>query len=289
MNGYFGIMEELKRQELNEQTSAANIAFIPGQFSSVEKLMRDLAKAKRTYDIEILESDTHFTLAFEGYAQVSVPKPAWKEFFEDFSRYVHTIGQTPGVYPVDLGGFVWEGVSEEIASMKDDLVFLLGETLQKKHLGYIQESWDQIFNLFPGKTEWSNEAVLPHRSITGLAEELIREFGDDLGGIQIFMEKIANGEDLSGEPVFEKARFLYGALHTFEAKGITLVFEAYVNKDFKPFSSVQIKDLQVRESLKGRTGLKVIEDLVISEAGVFGFGDLERIRESVDSIVGEAL
>ncbi len=288
MSEFSGIVNEMQRQDLQEMTTAGNIAFIPGQFSSVEKLMRDLARAKRTYDIQVLESETEFTLAFEEYASIRVPKPACKEFFADFSRYVHTIGPVPGIYPVDLGGFLLEGVSEEVAGLKGEVQRLLG-VLETRHLGYVRESWEQMFALFEGKTEWNNEAVLPQRSMEMLAEEIIREFGDDLGGLQMLLAKLENAEDLSGEPVFENYKYLYGLTHVFEKNGIGLTFESYVGLDYKPFASVRIRDNQVREQLRDRPGLTCVQDMVITDAGVFGFGDLERIRESVDSIVGEVL
>lgn len=285
MSEYTGMMDQLRR--MDEETVSGNIAFIPGQFASVEKLMKDLAKAKREYNIEVLESDASFTLTFEDEVRLVVPKPAWSEFLENFNRYVHTIGSEAGVYPVDLGGFLAEGVEDEVKGLKESLVALLSESVIGKSLAYVQESLEHIQRLFPGQTIATESATFPRRSVIDVAEELVKELGEDLGGMQMVMDALEQGQDASDTPVFERCPFVWGVTHVWEKNGLSLAFESFVGKDYIPLASVQVKDVELRESLRSVAGLRTLKDLVVAESGVFDYSALERIKEAVTAITGE--
>jgi hypothetical protein len=287
-SNYASMMDAVTRTEQNEETVSGNIAFLPGQFTSVEKLMKDLAVVKRSYDIEVLEREAEYVLTFEGDAAITVQKPAWAEFVESFNRYVHTIGSVPGVYAVDLGGFLAEGAESEVKGLKESLIKLLTETVLGKSLAYVQESLEHIQLLFPGNTLATESAVFPRRNVTDIAEELVKELGEDLGGMQMVMDALEQGLEASDLPVFERCPFLWGVTHTFEIKGLSLAFESFVGRDYLPIASVQIKDLELRESLRAVEGLKTLQDLVIAESGVFDYRSLERIKEAVVAITGEA-
>ena len=286
MSELSGMMDELAMQEM---TASANIAFLPGGFAPVSKLMKDLAKIQRSYSIEILDQPAQYTVQFERDANIVVPKPHWSEFLEHFNKYVHALDGTPGLYEIDLGGFLEEGIDQEVQALRPVLVDMIMSQLVNGKLGHILESARLLADTFPGQTISHEQAVLPRKRVPDLVEELMIELGDDLMGVQALMAAIEERAPLSTFPVFERYPFLFGQELTAIVNGIKLVFETVVTMEGKPVSSVRIADVQVMESLSSIEGQAVIKNLLIPSKGYFDLGDVERIREAVDAIDGEVV
>ena len=271
------------------KTSGENIVYSHGGLKPLKRKLAGMAKIKPIWGLEVLESDGEYSVKFERFLTIKVPKEFWDEFKQllkiEGSKYEITLDECIiGNKSVDLVEHLIDQVPDEINKEIRCVDREFRGLIYSKNFKVLESEINTWCSLFGGKHLLNENVLIQHhlggKFFSEFSRSLRREFCDDLGGIQILRYNIQN-ENLTKLPKFIDKRFLYGAKIQSIVEGKTLVFEILWDRDFSIKESIYIDSSLLSESLDTLGVCRRGSLIVPSKNNVFGKVILEKIHSII--------
>jgi len=249
-------IEVQRRIKLFETTTMDAVSFIPAHLGAVRAKVKDLAKRKWKWGLEILEDDNgNKDVRIEDALRITVPKEHWNSFQEMF------VGDLNNDSYLNLKSLLNEALEDELKDLRDDLKPALHEMYNEQRFASLDKTikvWQSRFGISKIITNKKNVAVtVEHKGkdIQRLYGKLIRVYEEDKGGLEMLLNDIKSNRPLSAYDIFKDYGYLYGVRLRSKLHDIFLIFEAAIDMTFATSQSIYISEEEV---------LDEVEDQIIS-------------------------
>lgn len=304
-----------RMNSLEEETTSANISFLPGGFTTVAKSIASLAKHKKDWKIEVRENGPDFHMVFEDQLNIKIAKKHWNNFVEcldgrlgpldkfdmndamvraSLGRYENDpqakeTFETKYRMEADITEFIREATDEITGKLVRDSRLLLHRSFREQpFVGVVNDivTWERML----GRLRYVNESsTLLQRqdfegSLRNLFGDLAEAYKDDIGGLQMLAKALKEKTSLADFEPFSKYQNLFGTKIQSRIGEVMLEFESVVDISFKAFSVIRTKSSAILEGVKEVSGVSVKGCEIESKFGIFTPRVLREIRDVVEDL-----
>jgi len=279
---------ERRRKLLLEATTMDAISFLPSQLGVVRDKIKSLAKLKRDWGIEILEDDQSKTLKIEDVLSIKVPKKYWEKFLSIFDG---KLGNNTTC--LDLGSIINETIEEELKDLREKLKPALVDMFNRhpfKDVDRLASLWRTWFRIESFRTRDNKGPLISYerklKDIQRLVGDLLDEYGDDRGHLEMLLEDIKERDNLSTYEVFKSYDFLYGTRMQSRLEEIVLVFEALVDPTYNVIQSIYVGDDDVLDKIEEDIrSVKRVGKVLYPTGEGFTSSLFRQLREIIEEVV----
>jgi hypothetical protein len=242
--------------------------------------MKSLAQKKKQWNIEVLEDDQGKRVTFDDEFSIFVAKEFWKDFTTMFDEGL-------GNSTVDLGKYLAEAMDDQLDSERQEIHPALVNLYAEE--GFLKI--DRIAKIFAARfnvkeySEVSSPVTTEdkQRDIQDLVGDLYEAYGNDLGGLQMLQDAIAEHGALNAFLIFRDYDFIYGVrIHT-AYEGTNLVFEATIDQGYMPSQSIMIEGGdEILKNLEQDEGVKVVKNIVYPVGESFEVDFLQSLHTQLE-------
>lgn len=287
------IERERQKQRLIEATTIDAISFIPAHLGTVKAKIQSLAKEKPEWGIEVLEDVDFNVLQIENRLRITVPKEYWDSFQEIFD------GKLDSNCYLNLRALLNEDMREVIEDDMRDLRKGLKPALTEmfneqdfKSLDKAVNVWKSWFQVSSYKTRENKGPVVScerkGKDIQRLCGKLLREYGEDKGGLEMLLEDVDSNRPLNAYDVFKDYDFLYGTRIQSRLDNVPMIFEAMIDIAFNLSQSIYIGDKEVLDEIEEQiTTVKRVGNVLYPVGGQFNPGFFRALKDIVEDAVTE--
>jgi len=273
-------------QSVNEETTSAAIAYLPGGFVPVKKAFSALAKVKKKWGISILDKEPDYHFDLEDKLTVIVPK-----------QHSHTFKQDSGINDfgmkeIDLSPYVLESVIEAqtdasynttLINQIEDALYAVMAKSPIDTLGDDVKAWALKFpgRYLPVKKSSLNTNTI-EKDVDALMKQIGYKFSDDRGELELLLEAIKTQQSLARFDLFRSYQYLWAGVIESKYRGVRMIFEAIVDNKFDSSERIYLTNKDVLESLEGLTLIKIGKGVVYPVGGRFQQNFFTSIQNAID-------
>jgi len=245
----YDLATKIEFSRIDEDTTEANIAYLPCHVGATKDALRKLARAKIDWGIEVLETKEGFTVVFEDALTVTVPGNYWNAF-------QHLLDEQELSKTVKLQCLLDEQGEEEqkhLQNLRDELRKALRGFYSRKEFQEVFQYVDSWKRLWPD----SRFIDLPksvriqfqkqNKDLIRLEEEIFAAYSDDRGGLEQTIESLTIGRSVEMLDGFKGYDFLYGARLEKHDIGI---LEVMCDSGLHVQVTVSIQDQELQDKLE---------------------------------------
>jgi hypothetical protein len=278
-------MEYMK--SINETTTMSNIAYLPSGFGTVKTAIKTLAKLKKDWNIQILESPKNSrTVVFEDQLSVQVPLQYWKDFNT-------LLGMAPLGKTVNLEKHLTEAFADELDDLRSEIKPVITSLFDGDAfdvLDDVLDTWKARFGNRSFTTPSDRVAIsieYKEKDIQKLVTSLVKVYGEDKGNLELFIEAVKDKKPLNTFEGFRRYEFLYGSRINCIYFHTSMIFEVLMDMSYISSQSIYFPDKRsedILDRVSKDTDVKVVKSVVYPGSGRFTekfFGALKDIIEEV--------
>jgi len=265
-------------ESLEEDTTSANIAYLPSGFAVIKPVLNALARMKKDWNIDILENEDDYLINFENKCQISVKKAHLESFRRDTNI---DIGQKI----ISLDQFLNEA-EDEIESLLNMVNINLHELMVRQPINNVDNDLEHWSRLFKGNDISKEDDVALRignleQNMKALNQEIRNKYSDDRGNLELLIDALKNKTPLNAFDVFKNYNYLFGGRMKTVYSGVSMYFEAMVDNSFNMTESILIESPELLDEIEDYKGVKVAKNIVFpnTTTGRFlssFFGDLKK-------------
>lgn len=282
-------IEKTRRIKLLEATTMDMVTFIPAHLGAVKAKVKDLARRKWKWGLEILEDDNgNKDVRIEDALRIIVPKEHWDSFQEMF------IGELNNDSYLNLNDILNEALEDDLRDLRSNLKPLLVEMYNEQRFASLDKTikvWRGRFAPIRFVTNKKSVVVTSEnkeRDIQKLSGDLLRAYGEDKGGLEMLTNDIKSNKPLGAYDIFKRYNFLYGTRVQSELHGITLIFEAVIDTTFMTSQSIYISDEEVLDEVEDQiTSVKRVGNVLYPADERFSVGFFGTLHTIIEDVVEE--
>jgi hypothetical protein len=287
-----------RSQRLVEATTVDAIDFIPVHLGMVRTKIKDLAREKAEWGIEVLEGDESNVLQIEDRLRINVPKKHWNDFLTIFdgtlkdADYLNlsTVLKESKESKVDIS----EVIEDEMKDLRKRLKPALTEMFNEEQFRAVDKAaniWKSWFKVDGHKTRSNKGPVVScerkGKDIQKLYGKLLREYGEDKGNLEMLLEDIDNNRPLNAYDVFKDRDFLYGTRILSRQDRISLIFEAVIDVSFDSSQSIYIEDEEILANVQEQVRtVKRVGNVIYPVGGQFSPSFFRVLKDIVEDVAG---
>ena len=281
----------IDKVDLEETTYSDAIAYLPGGFSSVQKVMRTLSKQKDKWKIQVLERGDKLIYDFEGVQRIIVDKKDRGDFLKKILKNAGSMID-PANFVMDMRYYLEEARDEEMAKARKDLEAAFASRLVQPDIRDLRDrvkAWRKLFGADKVETprrvllEASKESLAA--DIRNLIDMVERRYRNDLGTVQMIAAAIEEGRPLSTFDVFNGYDSLIGTvLTTNRPPAGPMTYESIMDLGGNVVESIRYKDPDLDEVFDNMAGIKQVGDVVYPTAGTFDLRFMNELLYELDSM-----
>jgi len=275
---------------LKEETTSANIAYLPSGFVPVRTALQTLARKKKKWKIKILDqwSKNQYLVVFEDDLTIEVPKRCWSQFLKDMRGKV----SAGDAYEIDLSEYLKEQNEKDMNRLFKELEGMLHEMLVKDPVKGVDENLETWIKMFGARRYVTNPNVLlKYETLEKDMQELIKNlrvtYGDDRGAVESLISTIKERRPLNTFDVFNRYENLIGSRVMSSHSGIDLTFEAYVSMSWVPSESIYIEEDDVADEIGAYPDIKAVNNVLFPKGKSFNRKMFKIIKDEIDVKAGE--
>jgi hypothetical protein len=274
-----------RERKLYEDTTMGDIAYLPSALGVVKSALGGLAKKKRQWNVEVLEVEKGSKVHFEDTLCIYVPKECWEDFAMMFKDPLHK-----GI--VVLDEYLQEAIDAELDSKRKEIEPEITRVFEEDAFRTLDKSvqmWRARFGINTNKTSDVVVAVEnKRRDVRKLVGELFKNYGNDLGNLDLLIEAFRNHQPLNAFAVFKNYDYLYGTRMYSTYEGVQMVFEGTIDMSYSLGESIAIIDgEEILDEIEDYGGVKVVRNLIYPARETFDpdfFGFLAEVIEEQTSL-----
>ena len=288
------LIEESKK--LDEETTSANIAFIPGGFSPVKKKLKRMGKKKKKWKLQYLECQDRYKLNFEDFLMVEVKKENWEEFKSEFldGNVIFENGMTIDLTPYYKEASLDEAMKETMGKLRSDLQKAFLNTLNSDPVKWIVEDtllWKKKFRVL--QQDVPKNTVIDMRmignSIAKAVRNIYRYYKEDRGNIEMIIDALNEQLPLNSFEAFQDYDNLAGTTIRTREGDISVVFSATVSISFVPSEQVYVLDKEILEEFKNDPTVQVADNKIFPRGKRFDRAFFDKLEDAIDKSLGYGL
>jgi hypothetical protein len=269
-------------------TSSNDIAYLPDGFTTVSKALQGLAKMKKDWDLDVVDEEDGKTVSFGNDLRIKVKKEHWSSFVKNLGGTIKSLshkGLAESTHrTVDLSNVIREATVSEIDKNLAELERKLMTMVTERHIfGVVEDQVKWWKNIFGGSDsgympDSAIDVTKPRAGIKELVRRAKAVYEDDLGGLQLLINRIRHKQPLAETELFETPfKFLYGGV----VKSGKLFFEAYVDYDFRFHSAVYGQRGSDFDRFVGGNKFKVVREMLVPVQGFFTLTELKTLKDDL--------
>jgi len=267
---------------LKEDTTSANISYIPGGFSSTRSAIAALSKVKKDWNITILDQGDLYEVAFENSLKIGINKEDYKEFNEK-------VLQIEGLTQIDLT----QMLNEEVNTFTEDTVAETQIALTEK-LVRIPQVQVILKSVAAWKREFPGSVVQPYpkcaiststyyKDVEKISKQLAAS--GEIGNMQLIVDGIENATALNTVPPLSQYEYLVGDIFKSTYEGIPLEFHSFVNLSFRVTQFIIVENEALLDELEYYSRIiKIAGTVVYPIQGIFNNTFFGNIRATIDDL-----
>jgi len=267
-------------QTLREETTTANIAYLPSGFTSIESMFKKMAKKKPIWSVEVVDEPEDYKFKVENELHITVPK-----------KHVNTFKQESGINDfgmkeLNLSKYVAEAREVDIGGLLNDVEENLYSLLAKPPMLTIDEDLPAWNKAFPGMYLKVKSALLNTNSIepdmASLMKMLQLKMHDDVGSLQLLMESLKSQKSLAKFDVFEDYKYLLAGVIKSTYKGTDLIFEGLVDMSFGMSEKIYTTNSVVLDAMEEIRLVKVRKNVIYPVGNRFQYNFFISIKNAIE-------
>lgn len=252
-------LDHFFNRKQNEDTTMANITYLPSGLGAVKSALRNLAKQKPEWNIEILENEKGHKVVFEDALSIFVPRQWWNDFSLMFDEHVET--GTIGLYK-----HLNEAMRDEIDTLKREIQPALTKMLNEDQFAVLDHAVEQWESRFGIRSYKPIDALInverKQNDIQRLDGALKRAYGSDRGNLQILLESIRKQNPLNSFNIFKDKNFLYGTRILSRHDASDMIFEATIDMGYFMGQSIQIINEDIVREFENYPNVRVVKNTI---------------------------
>lgn len=241
--------------KVNEETTSANVAFLPGKLQNVSSLKNQIArllKKKTKWNVEIIDEGINNLILFEDSLKISVPKTHYNEF----NSLVCNISKKQ----IDLTNFLNEAISVEFDELitKFSTSFLEIDSIQQ-----IKDLINEIKISFKDSSNVKSDSsiLLDLNNYTSSLDLFLKEVNARYSKDTGYLERISNAIDeklpLNSFGIFKDYSYLAGANLRYLSNNVDILFSFKVTLAYLPSQVIMINNKAILEEVSYYPDVKV--------------------------------
>lgn len=257
-------------QEIKEQTTMSDVAFLPSTVGAVKSSIFSLAKMKSDWDIELIETDKEKKVKFGDSLSITVPSQYWGDFSKAYG--ISKAGK------ISLQHLLKEAIDEEFEKLRDELKPSLTKFYDHDDFVTLENQvglWRSFFGIV--KQEKIDTAVSvsnKEKDIQFLITKLLKVYGKDRGGLELLLSALDTRRQLSTFDVFEKFDYLYATKLLGVYRKVRIMYEGGVDMDYQFSQSIMVDsdEEELIERLDELPDSKIVKNVIYPTGSVFNKG-----------------
>lgn len=263
--------------KIAETTTMDAITYLPSQVGAVKAKIDALAKKKKEWKIEILETEDGYEVQFEDALKVHVPRSFWEEF-----RNLAGITERVSLNESKLFEDEKEDQTKHLLKRIEKLI---GVFFTRRPFLACSEIYSIWKNRFRGTDQIHQDAVVNITKVARDQKKLLstikKEYGDDVGYLEMLIEAMSQNRGLSAFAGFMGYTYLYGGKSSTRFG----VLEVGVTQSLQLTIKISIKDEELLQEIKNRFPSITVDKNTIYPSPTVS--DFRRICEKIHKILGE--
>jgi len=274
-------------RRLDETTTIDAVSFIPAHLGMVRARVKDLAKKKKDWKIEILEQENNREVWFEDGLHVIVPNEHWESFCSIFDSSLNNNSY------LNLNSLLNETMEEEMKDLRRELRVSLAHLYDEAEFRQLNQSsgtWRWRFGVVfydTRKKKISTPVTQENRAedIQKLYGRLIDQYGEDRGSLEMLIEAIKNKKPLNTFEVLKHYDFLYATRIHSSYEGVDLYFEALVDTDYHLSETIYCPNKELVNKIQEEsTEVKAVRFILYPKGGVFTPRFLRVLSDTIEDL-----
>jgi len=246
---FYDLTTKIEYTRINEDTTEANIAYLPCHVGAVKSELRKLAQAKKDWNIEVLETKEGYRVMFEGALTIEVPGNYWNEFQSIMDSQMDQ-------KTVKLQYLLDEEAEEEKKNLHD----LHDELRKALRSFYSRKEFQEVFQYIDHwKRIWPKSRFIDlpksvriqfqkqNKDIMRAEEDIFSAYSEDRGGLEMVIEALTTGRSVEMYDGFKGYDFLYGG--RLEEHGLGIL-EVMCDSGLHVQVTVSIQDQELQDKLE---------------------------------------
>lgn len=186
-----------------------------------------------------------------------------------------------------------EALSNDMKSLRSDLKVELNKLFNGEAFLLLENhfaSWKSTFGIQSLRT---NKVAVPiedkRHGIQRIYGQLIREYGNDKGNLEMLISAIQDGRPLGQFEVFNKFDNLFGSRVESKVDGVKVVFEVTIDFIYDPTQTIYIDNPEVLDSVEEqfKNVIKRSKNLLFPVGGKFKIGFYNQLRSIIEDSTNE--
>ena len=269
---------------INEDTTMANVAFLPSGFGTVKAQLATLSKKKKSWKIEILEDDDGHTVNFEEDLSIRVAHEHWDEFVDVMFDGVEHMNR---YYRGELMNIpLFEDREFDIAStrLQDAVV----DAFDEPPVEEVDDDVLKFKNLFGIRDYGQVDALIDYHNkeddLYGMLEKLKSAYRDDSGYLEMIAKAFDDKRPLNTFKVFRAHSLLYGVSVRTNYGKLNIRFEAFVSNSFDITERFIVDDADILDAIESNVAnIKVKGQRIYPRGRRFEKSFFLSVKDIIDS------
>lgn len=278
----------IESQKILETTTMDAIAFIPAHLGVIKAKVKDLAKKKLDWGIEILEQEDGKEVKFENELSISVPNQYWETFCSIFSNKLNNDSY------LNLREILNEEIKEEMEDLRREVKVVLAELLDSPEFERLNKSvdvWRARFGVISYERTRREDkiAILQNdreKFLQKIYGEILHSYGEDKGNLEMIIEAIRDKRPLNTFKPFDVYDYLYGVRIRSRFQKEEMVFEALLDMTYKPVESIYINNVDLAINVEEESKeVKLVKNIAYPTKGTFPISFFKELQEIIEDFV----
>lgn len=271
-------------QDLKEETSSADISYIPDGFLNTKTILRAMAGKKTNWKVDILEDGDEYKVNFENRLKIKIPK-------KDYEHFNTNVLDLKGLKEANLTCILNEAFTDQVNTVADELTRTLTVDLRKifeiEQSIFLVSAWHRLFG-----GEFTGVANKPlirisnyDKDVLVLVKKIKDWYGDDVGQMEMVIEAIKEKNPLNSYDVFATHEYIVGERISSNVDGNRLILEIAVNSSFQPVQTIWVDNPEIIEEMSYYNKyVKASNKNIYPVNKMFNVSIFEALKDVVDSL-----
>jgi len=278
------------QKRVEETTYSDNIAYLPNGFSSVSKILKNLAGKKKQWNITVHETDDNYEVAMEGELKVVVPVKYWADFK---ARVLTDERYDSNAMVIDLSDTLAEAADDKMDKLYTKLKNSFTSLMDKLPISEVRAHaaiWGQLFgvahySLAKGTLFQLDSSKVLQAGIESIIKRVRGNYTEDRGSIEMIISAINQERPLNTFDVLDEYEILVAARIHSKYNGVAMVYEGGVTMTFVPFERVYLTNKDVLDEIATYKDVRVAKNVIYPVGKTFDRKFFKNLKASIDDAI----
>jgi len=274
--GYNSLVEKIISEEavgtVTSDDGETSVTYYPGAFLNAKEWFKRKSQLKKKWKLEVMDSkEGTYEVKLEEYT-IKVPKMCFQEFNE---KVINVIEKSE----LDLTPLLEEAQQEDLGQIYAELKSVIkGSILLKRAITQTVIIFNAWKNIFPSQIylKADKNTLLDlndfDKATDKLIEEIKKVYGLDVGGLEILLEALKAGDDLSKHEPFSRYQNILGCKIKSNYEDVLLTLDLKVDMSFTPNQFIEVQSEEAEDLVQemARSGLvRVNRNMIYPKSWMF--------------------